>query len=405
MRIILVSTNAGTAMGGEAIKAWQFFAYLLDHGFDVCLLTHARCREELSEHFDPARLIFVEDDRVQKLLWQSRVLARLVTPYFHRVAARLCQRFDPADTLIHYVCPISPAIQRFPPRGFRYVAGPLSGNVFYPPAFRARAEVSARIREAVYPMTQRIAGIVSGDKRRADRILVSGYERTRTALRWAGVRDAQMLDVVDSGISDDIVTADRITHRGRNGDFVWIGRFIDLKGAFLVLQALALCAPDIRVTFYGEGPVRAAMQALAHTLGVADRAHFAGWLPHEQYVETMARFRGFVFPTLSESNGIVMQEAMAIGLPVVTLRWGGPTGLADDSQAVFIEPTGEREVVEALAAAMTRLAEDDAFAERLSQAGRAKAQAAFSWDRVAASWTAVYPPAALPQEQARKKRD
>lgn len=391
MRIILISTNAGQTMGGEAIKAFQYFAWLLDRGYDAHLLTHARCRDELTERFPDDRLIFVEDDAVQRLLWQSRVLGRFVTPYFHRIAARLCRRFSADDTILHYICPISPAVQRFPPRGYRYVIGPLSGNVFYPPAFRGRAGSLARVRAAIYRPLQKLMGLVSGDKKRAEHLLVSGYERTRAALRWAGCNDARMVDVADAGVSAAIADAPGIVHAGRNGDFVWIGRFVDYKGADLAIRALAQTPGDIRLTLYGDGPTRPAMQALAADLRLADRVEFAGWLAHEDFTAEMSRFRGFVFPTLAEANGIVMQEAMMIGLPVVALRWGGPVGLADDGQAILIDPESDAAVIDALADAMTRLAGDADLAQGLADAARHRARADFTWDSVAASWAAVYP--------------
>lgn len=390
MRVILISTNAGTKMGGEAIKAYQYFAYLLENGYDAHLLTHARCRDELVGCFPTDRLLFVEDDAMQRFLWKSRVLGRLVTPYFHRVAARMCRRFPTEETILHYLCPISPAVQRFPPSGYRYLIGPLSGNVFYPRAFRDRAGPLSRLREAVYRPVQRMTGVLSGDKKGADLLLVSGYDRTRTALRWAGCDDARMIDVADAGVSDTIRDRTRITHKGRNGNFVWMGRMVDYKGADLAIRALARTPPDIRLTLHGEGPMKPAMQALVTELGLAERVDFAGWLPHERFTAEMAGFRGFVFPTLAEANGIVMQEAMMIGLPVITLRWGGPTGLANDTEALFVDPEDETTVIAGLASAMTRLASDDALAESLSTAARTRAQRDFTWDSVAASWAQSY---------------
>jgi glycosyltransferase involved in cell wall biosynthesis len=198
-----------------------------------------------------------------------------------------------------------------------------------------------------------------------------------------------MVDVLDAGVTTALEPA---RHDGRNPDFVSLGRLIALKGNDLAIRALAAADPDLTLTIHGEGPERAALERLAESLGVAGRVRFAGWLPHAELGRLRA-YRGLIFPTLCESNGIAMQEAMMLGLPVVTLRWAGPAALADDSSAVYIAPDGPEAVVAGLAAAMNRLAGDPAHAAALGAAARARAEAAFDWDRVAASWAAHYAPA------------
>ena len=79
-----------------------------------------------------------------------------------------------------------------------------------------------------------------------------------------------------------------------------------------------------------------------------------------------------------------------LGLPVLTLRWGGPAILADDDSALFIDPDGEEAVVARLDEGMNRLAGDPELATRIGAAARARAQAAFGWNSVAASWAEHY---------------
>ena len=124
---------------------------------------------------------------------------------------------------------------------------------------------------------------------------------------------------------------------------------------------------------------------------MVDRVNFLGWLPYDDLVGGFKNYRAYVFPSLAEATGIVMQEAMMIGLPVITLRWGGPGALSTDDGAVYVEPTDEASVVADIAAAMTDLADNPNRAEAISIKGRELAEARFKWDDVAASWMAVYP--------------
>lgn len=386
--VLLVASNAGTRMGGEAIKAYQYFRWLLAQGVDARLITHGRNRRELATRLPADRVLWVEETPLQAFLWRSWVLRPLLGAYFDRAAARLIRGFDSAATLVHYVSPISPVVPRFPPRGYRVLMGPLNGNIGYPPAFRHRLGRRARLAEAVYGGLQRLFGVVFGDKRRAETVLVSGGARTRAALRLAGVPAARMVDVLDAGLPTELCALAPALHEGRNAEFVAMGRFDAYKAYDLTIRAVAAAEPDIRVTLYGDGYMRAPLQALAEALGVQDRISFPGWLPHDE-IARLRRYRGFVFPTLAEANGIVIQEAMMLGLPVLMLRWGGPTLLADDDSALFIEPTGEEEVVAALADGMNRLAGDPALAAGIGAAARARAEA-FGWDAVGASWASHY---------------
>ena len=376
-------------MGGEAIKAYQYFCWLLERGNDAILVTHSRNRGELDSRLPADRVLWVEETPLQGFLWRSRVLRPLLSTYFHRAAARLLHRFDRATTVIHYICPISPVTLRFPPAGYRVVMGPLNGNLGYPPAFRHRVDIRRRVEEAFYGLTQRAWGVVFGDKRKAETVLVSGGERTRAALRLAGVAEERMIDVLDAGVSMDLMRLDPARHEGRNPHFVALGRLEAYKAYDLTIRAIAAADNDIRVTIYGDGHMRASLQELAESVGVADRVSFPGWLAHHDLPE-LRRYRGFVFPSLAEANGIVIQEAMMLGLPVLTLRWGGPAMLADENSAVLIDPSGEDAVIAALAKGMNRLAADPSLANRIGAAARARAETAFGWDSVAESWATHY---------------
>ena len=390
MKVVLISTNAGLDMGGEAIKAYQYFRYLLDQGFDAYLLTHERNEAGLRADFPNERLIFVRDSALQKFLWRSVIFRRLLAPVFHLEVAKLARQFDKADTVLHYIGPVSPVEPRFPPRGYRVLMGPFTGNIYYPPAFAHRMSVDNRLAQAFHKFTQNFYGAIFGDKKRAARILVSGYERTRASLKWAGCSDAQLKDVVDSGISAEYEAMGRAGQSGTNTAFALSGRMVDHKGTDLAIQALTLSDPSITLTLYGDGPKKASHEALAKYLGVADRVTFAGWLDHDEVIQGIHRHRGYLFPSLAEANGIVMQEAMMLGVPVVALRWGGPANLADDHSAIYVDPTSEEAVVKGLAAAMDRLAFDPDYAETLSVNARKIAEARFPWDKVAKSYSENY---------------
>jgi glycosyltransferase involved in cell wall biosynthesis len=131
---------------------------------------------------------------------------------------------------------------------------------------------------------------------------------------------------------------------------------------------------------------------LAAELGLGERVRFTEWVKdHEKVADILRENRAFVFPSLAEANGIVVQEAMMMGLPVICLDWGGPALLVTPENGVLIRPESEPHVIEELARAMDRLAEDGELADRMSAAGREIAERrGFAWPQVVRDWTAVY---------------
>jgi 1,2-diacylglycerol 3-alpha-glucosyltransferase len=88
------------------------------------------------------------------------------------------------------------------------------------------------------------------------------------------------------------------------------------KNVELVLDALPLL-PQLRLAVVGEGPHRGALEARALRLGVAGRVRFTGALSRDRLPDVYASVDAFVFPSTTETQGLVLVEALAAGLRVV----------------------------------------------------------------------------------------
>jgi len=392
-KLVLVTPNISEQMGGEAIKAYQFLRHLVGGGRDVTVVTHRRSAPVLERDFPQVPLFIVEDTLGQKLSWHTKPLRPMVDTFFFRHARPILRRIlaEHPDAVFHYLCPVSPILPRFPLRQATNVLGPLTGNIYYPPALRGGEPMKLKLARLFHYVAQRAAGAAFGDKRHFQRILVSGGERTRRSLGWAGAPDARMADVVDSGISDEFDRHSLIRHEGINDRFMTSGRLVPHKGVQLSIEALQYVTRPIRFDIYGDGFYRGALEELARRLGVGDKVRFMGWMEsHDALIARMADYRGYLVPSLAEANGIVVQEAMMAGLPVICLKWGGPTMLADANSAILVEPGSQEGVVREIAAAMDRLASDPDEANRLVGQARGIAERRFGWDNVADEWQAAY---------------
>lgn len=391
-KLVLVTPNISEQMGGEAIKAYQFLRHLVGGGRDVTVVTHRRSAPVLARDFPGVPTFIVEDTPGQVVAWNAVPLRPVVDVFFFRRARAILRRIlvEHPDAIFHYLCPVSPILPRFPLAEATNVLGPLTGNIYYPPAFRKAEPIKLKFGRLFHYLAQRVTGAVFGDKRHFGRILVSGGERTRRSLGWAGASDARMRDVVDSGIADQLQNRGAIQHDGINHRFITSSRLVPYKGVQLTVEALQFVPDEIRFDVYGDGVYRPSLEALAARLGVSHKVRFMGWTQHDDLVARMPNYRAFVAPSLAEANGISVQEAMMAGLPVICLKWGGPELLADAQCAVLIEPRSHDQVVRDIAEAMTALATDPNRANRLAARARTIAEHRFSWDDVAREWQTAY---------------
>lgn len=392
-RIVIVTPNISEQMGGEAIKAHQFLDHLVRRGETVSVITHRRSAPVMAADFPGVETIIVEDSFDQVAVWNSVALRPIIASFFFYYARRHVRQFAARnpDAIFHYLCPVSPILPRFPIQHATNILGPLTGNIYYPPALRADEPLKHKIGRTFHYGIQRMLGMLRGDKPRFRRVLVSGGERTRRSLEWAGCPPALMRDVVDSGISEAFDAHPPIRHHGANMRFMTSGRLVPHKGVQLTIEALRHVTQPICFDVYGDGAYGPHLRRLATRLGVDDKVRFLGWMKsHDALIARMADYRGYVVPSLAEANGIVVQEAMMAGLPVICLDWGGPAMLADERSAVLIEPSSHEAVVRRIAAALDMLAVDADRANDLARHARAVAERRFTWDDVAAEWLSAY---------------
>jgi glycosyltransferase involved in cell wall biosynthesis len=150
------------------------------------------------------------------------------------------------------------------------------------------------------------------------------------------------------------------------GDYLFFASRLDpLKRADLVLRAMATpAARNVRCVIGGEGDLRSSLETLARELGVDTRATFVGRLDDDGLTKYLAGCRAVIFPPKDEDYGFVTVEAFASAKAVVTATdSGGPLDLVhQDRNGIITEPTAE-----AMGAAMERLMDDPAGAERMGQ--------------------------------------
>lgn len=208
-------------------------------------------------------------------------------------------------------------------------------------------------------------------------------------------RSRNRISVVPCGVDLDLFTPDGPkAERGARHRIVSVGRFVPRKGFDVVVRALPTI-PDAELVLVG-GPDRAhveaepearRLRALAEQLGVSDRLVMHGAVARADMPALLRSADVVACTPWYEPFGIVPLEAMACGVPVVAAAVGGMLDtVVHDVTGRLVAPKRPAEVADAV----NHLLHDAFLRQSLGAAGRDRARARYSWERVAADTERIY---------------
>ena len=405
MTPLLIAPNISMQMGGEASQGWYYFTLMRERGIDVQVATHARCRDELRAGL-PAeeleRFHFVEDHPFERLVHRASLhvpervrdhlfIQTLQVVTMLRIRRMVKRRLIPPPPegrgvdVIFEPAPITPKGLSYMHRlGVPVVIGPLSGGMDFPPGFRFMDSRGTRAVVGAGKAASRVLQRLVPGKREADVLLVAN-DATAAALP-AGCKGRVIhlpevaVDLRVWGMPD----ADDEPPAEHDGPvrFVFMGRFIELKGIGYLIEAFGRLDPslDARLELVGGGELDDRLRQQVRDAGLEDRVTFHGYLPREQAAKVVGGGDVFVLPSLRECGGIVLLEAMAQRKPIICTDWAGPGRYVNEEVGIKVAPDSPAAFVEGLRAAMERMIREPALRQRLGHAGPARTRSNhFDW--------------------------
>jgi glycosyltransferase involved in cell wall biosynthesis len=173
--------------------------------------------------------------------------------------------------------------------------------------------------------------------------------------------------------------------------FLFAGRISLGKGLLDLVRAVELVPHAVnRIALAGAAPERvfeSRLRAAIRKSRCGDRFEITGLLDEEAILAEFERAAALVLPSYQETAPMVIQQAMAAGLPVIATRIGGIPDLIEHEVSGLLFEPGD---ADGLGHLMLRLAEDPALGSRLAAAARAKAIQSFTAGRVAAATIDTY---------------
>lgn len=252
------------------------------------------------------------------------------------------------------------------------------------------ALVIGRLQRAGVVVTEHYTGFVRG--------LITGSERqlARVAFERANLvapvsddlgrhlrliaPNARMLTVPNVVDTDVFVPRDE-PHRHEPPALLSVGALASKKGHVHLLDALArIDKASLKVI--GDGELRGELEAHARTIGVSDRVEFVGEQSKEEVAASMRDADLFVLPSLSETFGCVLIEAMASGVPSVATRVGGVPEALPPAAGTLVAPADPDALAEAINSTLAKTYDPAALA--------ALARERNGYETFLARWTEIY---------------
>ena len=209
--------------------------------------------------------------------------------------------------------------------------------------------------------------------------LIAPSEPMRAVLTGYGV--STPIHVLPTGLAADQFRAgDGRAFRARAGIdaqrplVTYIGRVAHEKNIGFLVQVfrrVLASVPEALLVIAGEGPAREALRQQVAHLGLEGHVHFAGYLERDSaLLDCYAAADVFVFASRTETQGLVLLEAMAQGVPVVSTAELGTRSILVPGSGALVVPEQQQE----FAAAVVRVLSDAGVREELAARGRAYAR-------------------------------
>ena len=395
-KVILSAYQCGPGMGSVSQIGWEWYSRLA-RKLPVTLVTHSRNRAALENSGSPllgSEIVYIDTE------WFAGPLYRLASKLFPRsehpvflissldyylydwVALKtLRKRLKQGRQwdIVHQVTPVSPlAASQLYKLKLPLVLGPWNGGLRSPGEY---PEIMQAESGWVYPIRKlgRWLDWLIGSSKHARLIL------TATAATLAEIRAEyapKCVHMLENGVDIDLFTP---THwppppTPENPlEILYVGRLLPFKGVTMLVEAVARLHIPFRLTIVGSGSEEVPLQNQAKDLNLQDNIIFTGALPLAEVARRMAMAHIFCLPSVRESGGAVLLEAMAAARPVIALAYGGPAEIVDDEIGRLLPSTGREPVVNAIAETLTDIVANPEIWRQRGLNGRKRVEQRYAW--------------------------
>lgn len=327
MRIALVAYACEPNRGSEPGVGWSWSLALAEQGHEVTVYTHASQRAAI-EAVTPRpglSFSFVGNPRLPREHY-NRISLQIYYYYWQLRVAMMARKRADFDVL-HYITYGGVRMPTFGwLQGAPVVIGPLGGWEEPPLRLVRGLGVRAYLIEMIRNLSNTIA--------RVDPICLLAFQCATTVLfKTDHSRSKAFLPVEKTACCLEIGASNiayEISPRTGAIKALFVGRLLYWKGADICIKSVATAhraGSSVELTIVGSGPDEARLKRLAVKLGIEPIVRFISWVPHDKMSQLYDEHDLLLFPSLHDSSGNVVVEALSRGRPVICLDIGGPAAI------------------------------------------------------------------------------
>jgi len=270
-----------------------------------------------------------------------------------------------------------------------YIRGPGGGAHRTPKGFEKEYSFKGRLWEKGRSIGQwlfRHDPLYIRSQNRARAIMVCNQEAMdKVPAKWA--HKVSFFPVNGITTEDLALTKAKVPQPESTGSFKVLsaGTLIRVKGFRLAIKAFkefAANCPEASFEIVGSGPEEPHLRQQIEEAGLQSKVTLRPAVPRPELLAKMTESDVFLFPSLRDGGGAVVIEAMAASKPVVCLNTGGPGTHIKSEWGFKINPDFPRTATTELAQALELLYKDKQLRTSLGEAGRARAENGYHWDRL-----------------------
>ncbi len=196
----------------------------------------------------------------------------------------------------------------------------------------------------------------------------------------------------DTGRQKTDWKTDSIADQDKVMTFIWSGRMVYRKGLELLLDALDCIDRKLpyKVVLCGEGPEMEHLKELSREKRLEGHISFTGQLTYEKMQKNYENADVFVFPSLRETSGTVLVEAMAHGLPVIALNQGGAALLISEKEGFLVSGGNRKDYVIRMAEIIEECIRKPEIVRKKGLAASKKVFNDYTWERKISFMNGIY---------------
>lgn len=338
MRILLSAFAFAPGVGSEAGGAWRWAAEL-SRQHQVVVVTdisrRERCEPVLAQSQHPQLTVHYYRPRflcgVRLNSWTAQLLFGCWQLGLLAFARRL-HRQEPFDLVHHLTYGTFRQASWLGFVGPPFVFGPVGGGEDAPWRLKASYPIGEKIRDAARMALNWLAPRNPLWRLAINRatLVIARTPETRACLP-PGIQTRTFVAQETGAPASEIELAPAM-RAGARVELLFAGRLLGLKGVQFAIGATAKLherGRSVRLTVIGSGPMAQPLRRQAERLRILGNVRFVPHLPQQELFAQYCKAHVFVFPSLRDAGGNVVQEALAAGLPVVCLDLGGPPSFVD----------------------------------------------------------------------------